>query len=59
MKDEGAKLTCSAKLVVDKMDPHPTEGLVDLYVSIADFRVLCELFGQNRITVALRMKGVG
>jgi len=59
MKDERGKWTCEAKLVVDKSDPHPTEGLVDLYISVEDFKILCELFGQNRVTVALRMKGIG
>lgn len=45
-----------AILVVNKTDP--TE-LVDLYVGKDEFKSLCELFGSNRVTVALRIKGVG
>lgn len=56
MKEEVGKYKCNAKLVVDKDDP---KELVDLYVSVEDFEFLCHLFGSNRVTVALRMKGVG
>ena len=57
MHEENGKIICDdAKLVVDKFDP---KELVDLYVTEEEFRKLCELFGCNRVTVALRMKGIG
>lgn len=58
MKDEAGKLKCGAVLVVDKFDPLE---LIDLYVSVEDWgRLVKEVFGgRNRVTVALRMKGVG
>jgi len=59
MRDQNGKLICDAELRVDKSDPDPVEGLVDLYVSVEDFRKLVKLFNRNRVTVALRMKGIG
>jgi len=56
MQEENGKLTYDAKLVVDRFDP---KELVDLYVSVEEFKQLCKLFGCNRVTVALRMKGIG
>jgi hypothetical protein len=51
------KYTFTTELVVDKSDP---KQLVDLYVNDqATFKKLCELFGSNRVTVALRMRGIG
>jgi hypothetical protein len=55
--DTLGKHTFSTVLVVDKSDP---KQLVDLYVNDpATFKKLCELFGSNRIEVALRMRGIG
>ena len=57
MRDENGKLKCNAVLVVDKFDPLE---LIDLYVTIKEYKKLLEVFGgRNRVTIALRMKGVG
>lgn len=56
MKEKHGKLWFDAKLAVDKSDP---KELVDLYVTAEEHAKLCEIFGQNRIAVALRIKGVG
>jgi len=56
MKEENGKIKVNATLVIDKMDP---KELIDLYVQINDFERLCKLVGSNRVTVAIRMKGVG
>lgn len=60
-KSQDSKLTYQTKvkkavLIVDETDP--TE-LVDLYVDKDNFKFLCGLFGSNRVTVALRIKGIG
>lgn len=56
MEDTGIKLRTNTILVVDKREPR---DLVDLYVDEEDFLQLCHLFGSNRVTVALRIKGIG
>jgi len=57
MIEENGKMKCNAILVVDKFDPLE---LIDLYVSIEEHRKLLGIFGgRNRVTVALRMKGIG
>lgn len=45
-----------AILIVDKTDP---KELIDLYVTVDEMKKLCALFGSNRATFALRIKGVG
>jgi hypothetical protein len=51
------KYTFSTLLVIDKSDP---KQLVDLYVDNPEiFKKLCELFGSNKVEVALRMRGIG
>lgn len=45
-----------ALLVIKKEDPKQT---ADLYLYKSDFKELCELLGTNRVTVVLRIKGVG
>ena len=57
MREEGGKIICEARLVVDRFDPLE---LIDLYVTPEERKKLLEIFGgRNRVTVALRMKGVG
>ena len=57
MKEENGKLKCNAILVVDKFDPLE---LIDLYVTVKEHKKLLEVFGgRNRVTIALRMKGIG
>lgn len=59
MREENGKYKVDgAVLVVDKFDPLQ---LIDLYVSVEDWEKLVkDIFGgRNRVTVALRMKGVG
>lgn len=56
MKEELGKLKCEGRLEVDKLNP---AELADLYLDEEDWKILVNLLGTNRVTVVLRMKGIG